>query len=409
MIFKLFIALLSLKAFLQIVLEKLNLGSIAKSKEDQQVKEVMDGATLNKTMDYSIAKGKFNMFKIIYSSLILVFIISTGIIPIFYDRVDGLFENEVFVNAFFITAFMILFSLVSLPISLFSTFVLEEKFGFNKMSFKLFVSDLLKSMVISFVLFFPLTLLLFSGVKQFPNYWWLASWCLVVVFQFIIQFIFPKFILPLFNKLTPLSDGSLKDEIIRLAKQLQFNTREILVMDGSKRSSHSNAFFTGFGKSRRVVFFDTLIEQLKTNEIKAVFTHEVGHYKKKHILKSMLTSILMTFIGFKLLHWATVFPSFNLAFNIAINEIAQTFLIFLLISEVIVFFISPFFNLFSRRNEYEADNFAKEKLGEGKSLVSALKRLYLENLSNLNPHVLYSFFYYSHPTFFERRKNLLND
>ncbi len=409
MIFEIFIVFLLLKVFAQLLLEKFNLNSIVKNRADQQVQEIMDEATLNKTINYSVAKGRFSMFKIVYSALVLLLVVSTGVIPFFYDRVSSFFESEILINALFIVVFMTLLSFVSLPLSLFNTFVLEEKFGFNKMTFKLFLSDLLKSLVISFVLSFPLALLLFSGIELFPNSWWLVGSFIVIGFQLVMQFIFPKFILPLFNKLTPLPDGELKDEVIHLANELKFNTKEILVMDGSRRSKHSNAFFTGFGKSRRVVFFDTLVEQLKINELKAVFAHEVGHYKKKHIVKGFLVGILMTFVGFKLLHWATIFPSFNLAFDLIPGEIAQTFLVFLLISNVIGFFVSPLSNLFSRKNEYEADAYAKQALGEGESLVSALRRLYLENLANLKPHALYSFFYYSHPTFFERRGKLLNN
>ena len=409
MIFEIFIVFLLLKVFSQLLLEKFNLNSIVKNRADQQVQEIMDEATLNKTINYSVAKGRFSMFKIVYSSLVLLLVVSTGVIPFFYDQVSGVFESKILINAFFIVVFMTLLSFVSLPLSLFNTFVLEAKFGFNKMTFKLFMGDLLKSVVISFVFSFPLALLLFSGIELFPNSWWLVGSFIVIGFQLVMQFIFPKFILPLFNKLTPLPDGELKDEVIHLANELKFNTKEILVMDGSRRSKHSNAFFTGFGKSRRVVFFDTLVEQLKINELKAVFAHEVGHYKKKHILKGFLVGILMTFVGFKLLHWATIFPSFNLAFDLIPGEIAQTFLVFLLISNVIGFFVSPLSNLFSRKNEYEADAYAKQALGEGESLVSALRRLYLENLANLKPHALYSFFYYSHPTFFERRGKLLNN
>ncbi len=408
-IFYIFLLLLFTKVLFQIILEVLNLTTIKENKNNQQIKKVMEEPTLLKTINYSLAKGKFTIFKIIYSATILLGVIMSDFISDFYRYISAYSENTTLVSSIFVLSFMLLFSLTSLPLSLFNTFFLEEKFGFNKTTIKVFISDLVKSFILSIVFLFPLLLILFTIVESFGANWWLLGAGFIIVFQLIVQFIFPKFILPLFNKLTPLPEGGLREEIIKLANKLKFNTKEILVMDGSKRSKHSNAFFTGFGKSRRVVFFDTLIEQLKINELKAVFAHEVGHYKKKHILQGLAMGMVMTFIGFGILSWLITSPNFYLAFNLTFPELAQAFLIFLLISDVITFWLSPVFNLFSRKNEYEADAYAKQNLQEGQSLVDALKKLYLENLSNLNPHPFYSFFYYSHPTFFEREKKLLQE
>ncbi len=407
-IFIIFLIFLVAKALVQVLLELLNLKTIVKNKNNQEIREVMPQDTLEKTIHYSQWKAKFSLAKIIYSAVVLYLVISLKIIPEYYHFLSNFFSSEIVLNTIFIFSFMALYSLVSLPLSWFNTFVIETKFGFNKMSQQLFFFDLLKSIILSFILFAPLMVLIFYGIELLPNNWWLAAFFIFTFFQILLQFIFPKFVLPLFNKLTPVEDEGLRNSINDLAQKLSFSAKEIMQMDGSKRSKHSNAFFTGFGKSRRVVFFDTLIDQLSLSELRAVFAHEVGHYKKKHILYGTIQGIFMSLIAFKVIHYLTLVEAFGSAFFLTPGNIAQVFLLFVLISGLVSFWVSPLFNFLSRKNEYEADAYAKENLGEGENLVSALKKLYLENLSNLEPHPWYSFFYYSHPTFFQRKSKLLN-
>ncbi|HRP05469.1 MAG TPA: M48 family metallopeptidase, partial [Opitutaceae bacterium] len=226
-------------------------------------------------------------------------------------------------------------------------------------------------------------------------------------FQLLMLVLYPKLILPLFNKLTPLADESLRARLMALADRTGFKAKAIEVMDGSKRSGHSNAFFTGFGRFRRIVLFDTLIAQLTPEELEAVLAHEVGHYRKGHIPKMLLVSAVMQFIGFALIAWLARSPWFNPTFGFPEGELAPAFLLFGLLSGLVTFWFSPVSNLFSRRHEYEADRFARDAMNGPAAMVGALHKLAQKNLTNLTPHPWYSGFHYSHPTMVERERALM--
>jgi len=236
--------------------------------------------------------------------------------------------------------------------------------------------------------------------------WWLWTWGTVLGFETILLVLAPVLLLPLFNKFTPLPEGSMRTRLAELAERTGFRVRRIEVMDGSKRSKHSNAFFTGFGRFRKIVLFDTLIEQLEETELAAVLAHEIGHYKKRHIPKMLTVSALGLLVACYILACLAKAEWFYVAFGFAPGSIAVAFLLFGLLSGTVTFWVTPLASLWSRRFEYEADAFAAGAMGESRSLIGALRKLSEKNLSNLTPHPLYSGFYYSHPALLEREQQL---
>ena len=236
--------------------------------------------------------------------------------------------------------------------------------------------------------------------------WWRWGFALVFGFQLLMLVLYPKLILPLFNKLTPLPEGDLRTRLLALGDCTGFRAQTIQVMDGSKRSGHSNAFFTGFGRFRRIVLFDTLISQLEPVELEAVLAHEIGHYRRGHIPKMIAVSAAMMLAGFAIVAWLARSPWFNLTFGFPAGELAPTFLLFALLSGLVTFWFSPLLHFFSRKYEYEADAFASDALGGPGPAVNALRKITRKNLSNLTPHPWFSAFFYSHPTLVERERAL---
>ena len=248
---------------------------------------------------------------------------------------------------------------------------------------------------------------LLSLVRWVGATWWLWGFGLLYGFQLLMLVLYPKLILPLFNKLTPLPAGELRARLLALGERTGFRAQTIEVMDGSKRSGHSNAFFTGFGRFRRIVLFDTLIAQLTPDELEAVLAHEIGHYRRGHIPKMLAVSAVTMLAGFAVVAWLAASPWFNLAFGFPPGELAPAFLLFGLLSGSVMFWFTPLMNLFSRKHEYEADAFAREAVGGPGPLLGALRKLAQKNLSNLTPHRWFSAFYYSHPTLVEREAALV--
>ena len=290
-----------------------------------------------------------------------------------------------------------------MPFDWYSTFKLEEKYGFNKSTLGLWISDKVKGTLIGFVIGYPLICLLLKLVDWLGSSWWIWGFVVIFVFQLAMMVLYPKLIMPLFNKLEPLEPGDLKNQLMDLSDSSGFAAKTIEVMDGSKRSGHSNAFFTGFGKFRRIVLFDTLMEQLETNELKAVLAHEIGHYKRGHVPKM----VAMSAVGMLVAFWAIAFLAKSSWFYIGfgfegVASIAPAFLLFSIMSGLITSWLTPVFSILSRKHEYEADAFARDSMGEYHSLIGALRKLNEKNLSNLTPHPIYSAFYYSHPTLLER-------
>jgi STE24 endopeptidase len=270
----------------------------------------------------------------------------------------------------------------------------------------LWISDKLKGMLLLVVIGFPLLWLLLALVNWAGEAWWIWGFALMFGFQLLMLILYPKLILPLFNKLTPLPAGELRDRLLALGERTGFRASTIEVIDGSKRSGHSNAFFTGFGRFRRIVLFDTLIAQLTVAELEAVLAHEIGHYRRGHIPKMIVLSAAMLLGGFAVIAWLARSAWFNRAFGFPPGEIAPSLLLFGLLSGLATFWFSPLLNLLSRKHEYEADAFARDAVGGFGPMIDALRKLAQKNLSNLTPHPWFSAFHYSHPTLVEREAAL---
>jgi STE24 endopeptidase len=270
----------------------------------------------------------------------------------------------------------------------------------------------MKGFLLAVLLGYPLLALVLKIIEWTGGNWWLWAAALVIAFQLLLLLIAPAVIMPLFNKFTPLPQGGLRQRLFALAQRTGFPTRSIDVMDGSKRSRHSNAFLTGFGRFRKIVLFDTLIAQLTEPELESVLAHEIGHYKKRHVLKSLGVSIAGVFVAFGAIAWLArqqwFYPAFGFEHQsgFAAANVVPAMLLFALLAGTISFWFSPFIHMWSRRFEYEADAFARATMGEAQSLVQALRKLSKRNLSNLTPHPLYSGFYYSHPDLLERERAL---
>ena len=292
--------------------------------------------------------------------------------------------------------------IISLPFSIYSTFVIEENFGFNKTTPKLFVLDLIKSMILSMALGIPLLSAIFWFFESSGPWAWIICWGVTTTFILAVQYIVPTWIMPLFNKFTPLEDGELKNKLFAYAKSIDFPLTQIFVMDGSKRSTKSNAFFTGFGKNKRIVLFDTLINAHTPDELLTVLAHEMGHFKKKHIQRRLIFGILQMGVIFYLLSLFITQQSLFTAFYVDTPSIYAGLVFFSILFSPVDLVISIIMQFFSRKDEYEADRFAALTTKKAGALITALKKLSADNLSNLTPHPFYVFLNYSHPPLAQR-------
>jgi STE24 endopeptidase len=369
----------------------------------------MDAPTYRQAVDYTLAKNRFETLENLFGTGVLALVLFGGVLPaLFFITAEWAPGAPKWDDALFIMIVGILLSLPSLPFEWWSQFRLEQRFGFNKSTPGLWIVDKLKGLALTLAIGFPLMWALLSLVRWVGQAWWLWGFALLFGFQLLMLVLYPKLIMPLFNKLTPLADGTLKARLIALADRTGFRASTIEVMDGSKRSGHSNAFFTGFGRFRRIVLFDTLIAQLTPEELEAVLAHEVGHYRRGHIPKMLAVSALLQFGGFALIAWLARSDWFNPSFGFPPGELAPAFLLFGLLSGLLTFWFSPIGNFFSRKHEYEADDFARDAVGGPAPMVAALRKLAQKNLSNLTPHPWFSAFYYSHPTLVEREAALVS-
>jgi STE24 endopeptidase len=367
----------------------------------------MDAPTYAKSVAYTLEKSRFGAITEIFDALVLALVLLGGVLPILYVHVAAWgAPGAVWDDALFILLAGVLLSIPALPFEWWAQFRLEAKFGFNKSTPGLWVSDKIKGFALMLVIGFPLLWALLSLVGWVGQMWWLWGFGLIFCFQLLMLILYPKLILPLFNKLTPLPEGELRTRLLALGDRTGFRATAIQVMDGSKRSGHSNAFFTGFGRFRRIVLFDTLIAQLSAEELEAVLAHEIGHYRRGHIPKMIALSAGSMFVAFAMIAWLARSPWFNLTFGFPAGELAPAFLLFGLLSGLVTFWFSPLMNLLSRKHEYEADAFARDAMGKVEPMIGALRKLAQKNLTNLTPHPWFSAFYYSHPTLVERERAL---
>lgn len=399
-----FLLLLLVRLVAQVWLDMLNLAEVRRHADAPPagIADVMSEENYLRSVSYTTAKLKFSIVDSIYDAVVLAIILVSGLLPAVQLWVSGALGHAAWADALFFFAAVFLVGLPSLPMEWWAQFRLEERFGFNRSSMGLWVMDHLKGWLVGLLIGFPLLWLLLKLVEWLGSSWWIWGFAIFGLFQMLMIVLYPTLIMPLFNKFTPLKEGSLRDRLLGLADRTQFRATGIQVMDGSKRSGHSNAFFTGFGGFRRIVLFDTLIEQLSESELEAVLAHEIGHYKKKHVRRMLTLSLGMVLIGFFVINLLAQSDWFLAGFGFTDFSMAAVFLLVGLLGGTVTFWLSPIINVLSRKHEYEADAYAVGVTEGGESMVGALRKLTEKNLGNLTPHPLYSGFYYSHPTFLER-------
>ena len=353
-----------------------------------------------KAADYTIAKLRLGILENGASAIILIAFTLLGGLQILNLALLQLLGQGIAQQIALLVAIVIISGIIDLPFSWYKQFYLEERFGFNRMSKKLFFNDMVKGISVGAAIGVPLLWIILSLMAGAGDLWWLWAWGVLTAFSLLMQWIFPSFIAPLFNKFQALEEGALKTQIEALLKRCDFASQGLFVMDGSKRSAHGNAFFAGMGKAKRIVFFDTLIEKLNPGEVEAVLAHELGHYKCNHIRKRLLVSFVLSFAMFALLGWISTQAWFYSDLGVMPNPNGYNgglaLALFMLISPVFSFFFTPLSSLASRKHEYEADGFAAEK-SSASDLISALVKLYQDNASTLTPDPIYTAFYSSHP------------
>ncbi|MEO7400136.1 MAG: M48 family metallopeptidase [Polaromonas sp.] len=392
-------------------------------------------ASHQKAADYTIAKSRFGMLEMAFGAAVLLGWTLLGGI----DALNQALRNSSLTaygslvpQLALLAAFGLISGLLDLPFTLYTTFRLEERFGFNKMTFRLWLADLLKSTLLGLVIGLPIVALILWLMGSAGSWWWLWAWGVWMAFNLLVLVLFPTVIAPLFNKFKPLEDEALKARVTALMQRCGFAAKGLFVMDGSRRSAHANAYFTGFGASKRVVFYDTLLKQLSPAEVDAVLAHELGHFKHKHIIKRIALMFAMSLAGFALLGWLSsqvwFYTGLGVQPNLAptlgaiasalppagafapwggpaalttVPNDALALLLFLMVVPLFSFFVSPVMAQFSRRHEFEADAYAVSQT-DGRDLRSALLKLYQDNASTLTPDPLFVKFYYSHPPASER-------
>ncbi len=349
-----------------------------------------------KAADYTRAKTRLSILTALFEAILLLAFTLGGGLQILADWSLGAFSNPLLQGMTMIVAVLLVSSILEIPFNLYSTFVLEARFGFNKMTFGLYLLDTLKGILLGSILGLPLLLGVLWLMERMGDSWWLYVWAVWVSFSLLLLFIYPTFIAPIFNKFQPLEDESLKARIETLLHKCGFTAQGLFVMDGSKRSTHGNAYFTGFGKTKRIVFFDTLISRLSGNEIDAVLAHELGHFKRHHVIKRIVLTFAVS-LGFlwllaQLMHsgW------FYTGLGVSTQSTAMALLLFFMVLPVFSFLLQPIGSAYSRKHEYEADAYAAQQTAAA-DLVTALVKLYQDNAATLTPDPLYSTFYSSHP------------
>ena len=394
-----FIALLVLTTFTRLWLGSRQIAHV-QEKRAQVPPAFSENISLEahqKAADYSTAKTKLGLTEVVVQALLLaVFTIGGGL-----QWLDNIWQNvlqnhEIIRGALVICSAMLISAMIDIPFEYYKTFTVDEKFGFNKMTQAMFFSDLVKHSLVGLALGLPILFAALWLMQGAGSYWWFYLWVVWSVFNIVMLAVYPTFIAPLFNKFTPLADETLKTRIEALLTKCGFKSQGLFVMDGSARSSHGNAYFTGFGSSKRVVFFDTLLSRLNTDEIEAVLAHELGHFKHHHVIKRIAMMFFVSFLGLALLGWLMNQAWFYNGLGVTTSSNHMALILFLLVSPVFLFLLRPIMASYSRKNEFEADDYAA-KNADAKDLVSALVKLYRDNASTLTPDPLHSAFYDSHP------------
>jgi STE24 endopeptidase len=399
----LFIAAVLVSTALELWLSQRQIASVAanRGRVPDPFSKTISAAEHAKAADYTIAKARFGRVSEIANAVItLALTVGGGIAAL-----DALWRQtgwaQPWLGAAVIGSVLGITSLLTLPLSIWNTFRLEARFGFNRTTPALFIADLAKGLLLSVLLGGPLLLAMLALMQHAGRWWWVWAWLLWLAVMFIITWAYPTFIAPLFNKFSPLKDEILKARIEALLTRCGFKSQGVFVVDNSRRSSHGNAYFTGIGNNKRIVFFDTLLDRLAHPEVEAVLAHELGHFSLKHVRKRLLLSIATSFVALALLGWLTTQPAFYTALGVPTPSTHAALLLFILAAPFFTFFITPLSSVWSRRHEFEADAFAT-KHANAAELADALVKLYRDNASTLTPDPVYVAFHYSHPPALER-------
>ena len=403
-LFNILITILLIKFVIDSVLNHLN----AKHFNDTLPNDISDVYEINeyqKSQSYKKTNHNFSKITSLFSLITtLLFFFFNGF-SIVDEIARGFSNNIIIITLIFFGIIIIGSDIISIPFSLYKTFVIEEKFGFNKASKKIFFLDKIKGLLMTIILGGSILSIITWFYEFTGNYFWIYSWLLISAFSVFLNMFYSKLIVPLFNKQTILEEGYLKNEIIKYVNSVGFKAHDIYVLNGSKRSTKANAYFSGFGNQKRITLYDTLINDLENDEIVAVLAHEVGHYKRKHILYNLTSSIILTGFALFVLSLFIKTPVLSLALGVSLPSFHIGLIAFGILYSPVSQILGIFMNYMSRKFEYQADNYAKNTFS-ALPLISSLKKLSKNSLSNLTPHYLYVFFHFSHPTLLDRIKNL---
>ncbi len=393
-----FIEILALTTVFKLWLARRHLAYVAKHRDavPAAFREQIQLADHQKAADYTSAKTRFSTLGIQFDAVLLLVLTAGGGIQFISNLCQGWFTSPLTQGVVTLVAVLMLSSLLETPFNLYRTFRIEARFGFNNMTLKLYLLDTLKGMLVGAVLGLPLLFGVLWLMDRMGEYWWLYVWAAWVVFNLLILFIYPTFIAPLFNKFTPLQDESMKARIEALLSRCGFTSSGLFIMDGSKRSAHGNAYFTGFGKTKRIVFFDTLLARLSGEEVEAVLAHELGHFKHRHVVKRIVSTFALSLVFLWLLAMLMKTDWFYQGLGVTTPSTALALLLFFLVMPVFSFFIGPVMAAYSRKHEFEADAYAAKQTSAN-DLVSALVKMYQDNAATLTPDPMFSKFYDSHP------------
>jgi STE24 endopeptidase len=358
-----------------------------------------------KAADYTIAKTRFGLIEMTWSAALLLGWTLLGGLDLLNKALLGWMGGGMWQQLALLALFALVGGLLELPFTLWQTFGLEERFGFNKMTWRLWLTDAVKGLVLGALIGLPIAALILWLMGAAGDMWWLWAWGAWMAFNLLLMLVYPTFIAPIFNKFKPLDDAALKTRVQALMQRCGFAAKGLFVMDGSTRSAHANAYFTGFGASKRVVFYDTLLRQLNAGEVEAVLAHELGHFKHRHVIKRMAAMFALSLAGFALLGWLSVHTWFYTGLGVQPNMTAPNdalaILLFMLVVPAFGFFVAPLPVRISRKHEFEADAYAVAQTS-GSDLSAALLKLYKDNASTLTPDPVFVKFYYSHPPATER-------
>jgi len=405
---QIFLTVFLLRSAIQIYLNGLNISYLRRHGKTvpEVLRDTIDPEKLKKISAYTVESENFGTMANLVNQGVFLAILLSGFLPWLVGTISRWGYGVIGSGLIFFAVLSIMTHLLRIPFGLYETFVIEERYGFNVMNFKIWISDLLKSLVIAAILGGLLLGLLLALVIHGGEAWWVWAWMLVGGFELILLWLFPVLILPLFNKFDPIDNKGLEDRIRILMEKVGIRPKGIFKIDASKRSKHTNAFFVGVGRTKRIVLFDTLLASHTEEEILAVLAHEAGHWKKKHILRMLVPLEILSFVSFyavdKLLNWPLLYETFGFQDPVVYIGLFLIGAFFSLVG----YFAQPLESAISRKFEREADHFALELMKTGESMRSALKRLAVDNLANLSPHPVYAWFYYSHPPLVERIERL---